>query len=168
MVVICSTDGYLSFVRFPEGALGEPLDDQDIPLIVKQSNSCVYNYNPPRADVPSTENEEEMKDQDKGECPEAPTTLTSGTPHKIPGEKTVDGNENKLSNEIPSSTINKENVNNQVLENGEDKKKRKRITPINIAPVGTKVNYVVVTSVTKNDKEATALSVSSSSSSSSS
>ena len=166
MVVICSTDGYLSFVRFPEGALGEPLDDQDIPLIVKQSNSCVYNYNPPRAEVPSTENEEETKDQDKGESTEAPT-LTSDTPDKIPAEKTVDGNENKISNEIPSSTINKENVNNQVLENGEDKKKRKRITPINIAPVGTKINYVV-TCVTKNDKEVTALPVSSSSSSSSS
>jgi hypothetical protein len=47
MLVICSTDGYVTFARFPDGCLGVPLEDNDVPLIVKQTYPSVYNYATP-------------------------------------------------------------------------------------------------------------------------
>ena len=38
---------YLSFARFCSGALGEPLAEKDVPLIVKQAHPCLYGYEPP-------------------------------------------------------------------------------------------------------------------------
>ena len=35
MLAVCSSDGYVSFARFSEGVLGEPLDPEDIPAIMK-------------------------------------------------------------------------------------------------------------------------------------
>ena len=44
MLVVCSSDGYLSFLRFPEGTLGEPLAEEDVPLTVKRAHPYLYHY----------------------------------------------------------------------------------------------------------------------------
>lgn len=46
MLVVCSSDGYLSFVRFPAGSLGEPLPITEVPEVVKRSLPCLYDYFP--------------------------------------------------------------------------------------------------------------------------
>ena len=44
LLTICSTDGYVSFAKFSAGSLGIPLEDNDVPIIVKQTYPAVYNY----------------------------------------------------------------------------------------------------------------------------
>lgn len=42
MLCVCSSDGYLTFIRFQPGALGELLEDDAVPPAVKNSFSCLY------------------------------------------------------------------------------------------------------------------------------
>lgn len=44
LLTVCSSDGYVSFAKFPLGSLGIPLEDSDVPIIVKQTYPAVYNY----------------------------------------------------------------------------------------------------------------------------
>lgn len=44
VLVVCSSDGYLTFVRFQPNALGRVLADDAVPTVVKQSHPCVYNF----------------------------------------------------------------------------------------------------------------------------
>lgn len=44
VLCVCSSDGYLSFVRFTDGVLGELLPDEEVPDVVKMSHPCVYNF----------------------------------------------------------------------------------------------------------------------------
>jgi hypothetical protein len=49
MLVVCSSDGYLTFARFPPGSLGEPLTPAEVPEVVKRSLPCLYDYDPKQA-----------------------------------------------------------------------------------------------------------------------
>lgn len=42
VLVLCSSDGYLSFVRFKAGALGEPLPTDKVPDVVKLARPGAY------------------------------------------------------------------------------------------------------------------------------
>ncbi len=46
MLVICSSDGYLSFVRFAENSLGDELEISQVPVSVKTALPCLYNFTP--------------------------------------------------------------------------------------------------------------------------
>lgn len=52
MLCCCSTDGYVTFVKFPVGALGTPLELEMIPEEVKHSHCCQYGLS--REDVQSS------------------------------------------------------------------------------------------------------------------
>ena len=52
MLVVCSSDGYLSFLRFSEGTLGEPLAEEDVPLTVKRAHPYLYHYVDPNPTAP--------------------------------------------------------------------------------------------------------------------
>eukprot|EP01034_Spumella_vulgaris_P041075 gene41075-50830_t len=47
LLVACSSDGYLTFVRFSEGSLGEMITDSAVPEAVRRTHPCLYNYVPP-------------------------------------------------------------------------------------------------------------------------
>ena len=47
LLTVCSSDGYLSFVRFAEGSLGVPLKSSEIPNKVKAAAPCLHDYTPP-------------------------------------------------------------------------------------------------------------------------
>lgn len=44
MLIVCSSDGYLSFIRFQSGSLGETLEDALVPEVVQQTHPCLYKY----------------------------------------------------------------------------------------------------------------------------
>ena len=46
-LAVCSTDGYVTFVRFDEGALGELLPLEEVPLSVKRAYPSIYKYQVP-------------------------------------------------------------------------------------------------------------------------
>lgn len=61
VLTACSSDGYLSFFRFPLGTLGEKLDNDRVPELMKKARPCLFDYIPPCLDVvmnsePSTTN----------------------------------------------------------------------------------------------------------------
>jgi hypothetical protein len=47
MLVICASDGYVSFIRFDDGILGTPLLENDVPISVKKNYFGVYDYKDP-------------------------------------------------------------------------------------------------------------------------
>lgn len=44
LLTVCSSDGYLTFIRFQPGALGEQLGEAQVPESVRRSHPCMYNY----------------------------------------------------------------------------------------------------------------------------
>ena len=54
MLVVCSSDGYLSIIRFKVGALGEVLPEDSVPHIVKISHPAVYGVSPSPATEQTT------------------------------------------------------------------------------------------------------------------
>ena len=42
MLIVCSSDGYLTFIKFAEGALGKRLEPTLVPECVRQAFPCVY------------------------------------------------------------------------------------------------------------------------------
>lgn len=44
MLVICASDGYVSFIRFDDGILGSPLIEEDVPISVKKNYFGIYDY----------------------------------------------------------------------------------------------------------------------------
>ena len=52
MLVVCSSDGYLSFITFAKNSLGEELDPAEIPVSVKTALPCLYNFTPPPIVIP--------------------------------------------------------------------------------------------------------------------
>lgn len=53
MLIICSSDGYVSFIKFANGALGEKISDDKVPATVKNMHRCLYNYTPPPIVIPT-------------------------------------------------------------------------------------------------------------------
>jgi hypothetical protein len=51
VLTACSSDGYLSFFRFPLGTLGEKLDNDRVPELMKKARPCLFDYIPPCLDV---------------------------------------------------------------------------------------------------------------------
>ena len=43
-LIFCSSDGYLTFVKFTDGVLGVPVAAEDVPTAVKQTFPGVYGY----------------------------------------------------------------------------------------------------------------------------
>jgi len=50
-LIICSSDGYVTFIRFADGALGQPLAKELVPASVQNVHRCLYNYTPPPVEV---------------------------------------------------------------------------------------------------------------------
>lgn len=120
MLTVCSTDGYVTFLRFADGALGDTLEDKDVPLIVRQNYSCVYNYTPPAPPEP----EPELVVAAPVDGEERIGVVVSDdarvdTP-KLDSEAACDGV--IVSDDTTTSS-------------DADEKKRKRITPILVAPL---------------------------------
>ncbi len=46
-LIVCSSDGYVTFVKFAPGSLGRPLATEKVPISVKNIHRCLYNYTPP-------------------------------------------------------------------------------------------------------------------------
>ena len=51
-LIICSSDGYVTFIKFADGALGQPLAKELVPVSVQNVHRCLYNYTPPPIEVP--------------------------------------------------------------------------------------------------------------------
>lgn len=49
MLIVCSSDGYLSFIKFDAATLGEPLADADLPDAVKLTHPSIYGHLVPPA-----------------------------------------------------------------------------------------------------------------------
>lgn len=58
VLTACSSDGYLSFFRFPLGTLGERLDNDLVPELIKKARPCMFDYVPPCLDVVLVQNSE--------------------------------------------------------------------------------------------------------------
>lgn len=69
-LVVCSSDGYLTITRFQRGALGDPLEDDLVPLEVKRAQPCRYDLSPTSLPLTATQQpieEEEEEDDDEKE-----------------------------------------------------------------------------------------------------
>lgn len=51
LLIVCSSDGYVTFIKFPSGELGDLLPDDQVPTCVKASHPCIYKYTKPTAQV---------------------------------------------------------------------------------------------------------------------
>lgn len=121
MLVVCSTDGYVTFVRFPAGCLGVPLEESDVPLIVKQTFPAVYNYiapEQPQAEADGAAEDEEEQTEALGE--------------QVNGQPEAEGG-----SEMDMTAISEGDLQHVELERNESGKpeegsvhKKKRITPI--------------------------------------
>lgn len=159
LLVVCSSDGYLSFIRFAPGALGEALADDEIPISVRKALPCLYKYEPPvpvpqpvqilivendikEVDIPVNDDEnktssawmdtllgnsekkdksvEELDEKDHVSSPD--DSLTSET--SILGMKIISSQVDAV---IPTIIA-------------DHNTKKRRIAPINIAPLGTDVS----------------------------
>jgi chromatin assembly factor 1 subunit B len=67
VLAVCSSDGYLTFVRFKIGALGEPLEEELVPEAVKLSQTARYGRPAPAA----TEQKERAEGEAEGEKDQA-------------------------------------------------------------------------------------------------
>jgi hypothetical protein len=47
LLTVCSSDGYVTFIKFPVGELGDLLPDDQVPTCVKACHPCVYNWTRP-------------------------------------------------------------------------------------------------------------------------
>lgn len=54
-LIVCSSDGYVSFIHFETGALGEPISQEEIPETVKRTFASIYLPPEPSAKVLATE-----------------------------------------------------------------------------------------------------------------
>jgi hypothetical protein len=54
VLAICSSDGYLSFVRFREGLLGEELEAEKVPESVKWNFPAIYGFTHQQSQLPQT------------------------------------------------------------------------------------------------------------------
>lgn len=51
LLVVCSSDGYLSFIRFEQGSLGEKIPREEVPDVIKATLPCVYDFELPTVQV---------------------------------------------------------------------------------------------------------------------
>eukprot|EP01038_Epipyxis_sp_PR26KG_P005152 gene5152-7172_t len=129
LLTVCSSDGYLTFIRFRKGALGVPIDDCDVPEIVKISHPYLYKYSPTRCDNSANKSLSTM-----------PAIATTASPTSdiivsvsVDEEQSPSSVLNLIDNDNMVDKVNSNNVDNNV-DNGngknlEEVKKRKRIAP---------------------------------------
>jgi len=111
MLVCASSDGYVSFIRFKEGVMGDELllDDLTFPKAVKQQFPCIY---PMDKQEEEEEEEEEENVNNEGREERTPVPMVEEAPESV-----LVGDENKR----PLDTV---EVNNVPV-----KKVKNRITP---------------------------------------
>lgn len=108
MLVACSSDGYLTFIRFTEHALGDALSEENVPDVVKRSHPALY-------PLQNVQDVDEVIQSEQADEPEA--ELKEG---EVEIKMDVD--------EIPEKDT-------TVIADADDSllKKRKRIQPVRIA-----------------------------------
>lgn len=132
MLTVCSSDGYLTFIKFNEGALGEVLEIESVPEVVKATFPCVYfkMY----GIVPAPPEVAEKKEKAAVAVPAA--TISHPEVQKTEQESAAEEQvgENDPSLLSPTST--------QAIQAsmGSETKKRK-ITPTNLGAVGAANGY---------------------------
>jgi len=47
LLIVCSSDGYVTFIKFPTGELGDLLPEDEVPTCVKACHPCIYNWTKP-------------------------------------------------------------------------------------------------------------------------
>ena len=114
-MVFCSSDGYLTFVRFEDGALGDELPRENVPVEVQQAFPYVYDYEY----EPPAPKQQHLLQQHQEKTPHETSPTTSAAGSKSP---TAPPEENRK--QIPTPNSDKSHV-----------KKKRRITPMSISPL---------------------------------
>lgn len=87
VLVLCSSDGYLSFVRFKAGALGEPLPTDKVPDVVKLARPGAYDVShlktfappPQTTSITTSTTSQEKVDEVTSPAAEPLTAVTTST-----------------------------------------------------------------------------------------
>lgn len=135
-LVFCSSDGYLTFVRFAEGALGTALRSDQVPIEVKRTFPYVYHFDHVDSSPRKTSG---------GVKPPSPVSAVSADP-VLRGEALTNS---ETADVISTTTVRAKNSSpdgdgaavtgtSATVSSAEDKKKQKkrRIAPVTIAPLG--------------------------------
>lgn len=129
MLVACSSDGYLTFIRFAEHALGDLMMAENVPELIKRSQPALYPL--------QYSNGDELINTAVANSVEAEDQVEELAAEQREEEEAVKMNVD----EIPAVTATAtSNTDDSLL------KKRKRIQPIQISPLSPAVVHATVTS----------------------
>ena len=113
-LVMCSSDGYVSFVRFEPGELGEPIPAEDIPAQVKNAFPCFYGVDVSHtsqglaSDSPAhTELKAELLQSSNHLQTQAPMDITEAvtSPQAQPDDEAVDNSSKGKKRRITPMTV---------------------------------------------------------------
>jgi chromatin assembly factor 1 subunit B len=121
LLTLCSSDGYLSFIRFNKGALGTPLAADKVPLAVKNAAPYLHKYTPP----PYVEPEKKTKKTPAAAAAAAAAAASPSTPERIAQAITEQKSSGAATTSSSSST------------DTAGKRKRSAPAPVTTATTGT-------------------------------
>jgi hypothetical protein len=80
LLTICSSDGYVTFIRFAKGALGVPLEAEKVPLAVKNAQPYLHGYTPPPYVEPERKSKADVKAAPEADVKAAPEADVKAAP----------------------------------------------------------------------------------------
>lgn len=144
ILVACSSDGYLTFIRFAEHALGDLMTAENVPELIKRSQPALYPLQNANGDefintaVVNSVGAEDQVEESAAEQREEDEAVKMNV-DEIPAkeEEAVKMNVDEIPAVTATATV---NTDDSLL------KKRKRIQPIQISPLSPAVVHATVTS----------------------
>eukprot|EP01035_Chromulina_nebulosa_P020755 gene20755-26911_t len=151
MLIVCSSDCYVTFVRFEPGELGIPLSNEEIPLSVKESHPCMYGYIRPDSTISDIKNDNLTPNTQISHNVDCSNTTIGVMPNEV---DVIDCVSEESNNSIYFNPVDDLNQSSQLSGYPESdsiigisflpesiiQSKKRRITPIKVKPNDNKVD----------------------------